>query len=427
MRLGLGDSLRVIHDEIVRLFNLLQNKKQRKIYLSAIEPTQVEDNDVWIDMSDEMSPPVYNKDFSTDVLSIDMRVMSNLTSAYMDIDVNIARSIISNLFIDATVLDTANLIYKDINVDVFIGTNWELTSGGTEYERVYLNHFRAAYYGYFDTSLTYMQSDKYPPKPMGNIDSNKIIVGDKSCTILGLMGMYDERSTTGNGFNNFLSIYTEDGVIPFESLTLSVTHTFKVSKRTVSYQKTFLASEFTNDDVKIKKYIWPDETNGAEPKLFQILHDAYTYKEPVYFSFTTNTSTSAVSLFSLDTDLINTYSFISKEKFNPIKFSRSYGALSSEDISQCPIINSGNIIYFDGIFVYSKKEGYYYKYHIGILLNNKSKFSPFYLTIDDNPETTILVDALNIDIDDKYKVNLWKSILSTKNNIPFNIVFKEKK
>lgn len=276
----LGSPLTKIRDEITKASTWLYNKKQSKITISSIEPVEPDDGDFWIDMGSVTIPPSYDKFYEVYGITMDCYIMDTYLYHTMDIDCYNLGLVQAYLDIDGELYDTTVTAYLDIDCKLI--TPWMLTCGAKLYDRMYLNHYKAAYYGYYsDQHNNYMAGDKYEPKPIGSLVENSFSVSNKTFYITALMAMYDERnqSKEGNGFNVLFGIYIEDGIIPFESITIGFHHHLTwPEKRDIEYVRTIYASEFSTESIYTRYVSWPDETNGAIPKLFEVLHDFWRFQ-----------------------------------------------------------------------------------------------------------------------------------------------------
>lgn len=277
----LGSPLTKIRDEITKASTWLYNKKQSKITISSIEPVEPDDGDFWIDMGSVTIPPSYDKFYVSDAnVLIDCQIIDRFFYKTLDIDCYNLSLVQAYLDIDGELYDTTVTVYLDIDCKLI--TPWMLTCGAKLYERMYLNHYKAAYYGYYsDQYNNYMAGDKYEPVPIGSLIQNSFTVSNKTFYITALMAMYDERnqSKEGNGFNVLFGVYIEDGVIPFESITIGFHHHLAwPEERDIEYVRTIYASEFSTDSIYTRYVSWPDETNGAIPKLFEVLHDFWRFQ-----------------------------------------------------------------------------------------------------------------------------------------------------
>lgn len=276
----LGSPLTKIRDEITKASTWLYNKKQSKITISSIEPVEPDDGDFWIDMGSVTIPPSYDKFYEVYGITMDCYIMDTYLYHTMDIDCYNLGLVQAYLDIDGELYDTTVTAYLDIDCKLI--TPWMLTCGAKLYDRMYLNHYKAAYYGYYsDQHNNYMAGDKYEPKPIGSLVENSFSVSNKTFYITALMAMYDERnqSKEGNGFNVLFGIYIEDGVIPFESITIGFHHHLTwPEERDIEYVRTIYASEFSTESIYTRYVSWPDETNGAIPKLFEVLHDFWRFQ-----------------------------------------------------------------------------------------------------------------------------------------------------
>ena len=276
----LGSPLTKIRDEITKASTWLYNKKQSKITISSIEPVEPDDGDFWIDMGSVTIPPSYDKFYEIYGITMDCYIMDTYLYHTMDIDCYNLGLVQAYLDIDGELYDTTVTAYLDIDCKLI--TPWMLTCGAKLYDRMYLNHYKAAYYGYYsDQHNNYMAGDKYEPKPIGSLVENSFSVSNKTFYITALMAMYDERnqSKEGNGFNVLFGIYIEDGIIPFESITIGFHHHLTwPEERDIEYVRTIYASEFSTESIYTRYVSWPDETNGAIPKLFEVLHDFWRFQ-----------------------------------------------------------------------------------------------------------------------------------------------------
>lgn len=276
----LGSPLTKIRDEITKASTWLYNKKQSKITISSIEPVEPDDGDFWIDMGSVTIPPSYDKFYEVYGITMDCYIMDTYLYHTMDIDCYNLGLVQAYLDIDGELYDTTVTTYLDIDCKLI--TPWMLTCGAKLYDRMYLNHYKAAYYGYYsDQHNNYMAGDKYEPKPIGSLVENSFSVSNKTFYITALMAMYDERnqSKEGNGFNVLFGIYIEDGIIPFESITIGFHHHLTwPEERDIEYVRTIYASEFSTESIYTRYVSWPDETNGAIPKLFEVLHDFWRFQ-----------------------------------------------------------------------------------------------------------------------------------------------------
>lgn len=276
----LGSPLTKIRDEITKASTWLYNKKQSKITISSIEPVEPDDGDFWIDMGSVTIPPSYDKFYEVYGITMDCYIMDTYLYHTMDIDCYNLGLVQAYLDIDGELYDTTVTAYLDIDCKLI--TPWMLTCGAKLYDRMYLNHYKAAYYGYYsDQHNNYMAGDKYEPKPIGSLVENSFSVSNKTFYITALMAMYDERnqSKEGNGFNVLFGIYIEDGIIPFESITIGFHHHLTwPEERDIEYVRTIYASEFSTESIYTRYVSWPDETNGAIPKLFEVLHDFWRFQ-----------------------------------------------------------------------------------------------------------------------------------------------------
>ena len=276
----LGSPLTKIRDEITKASTWLYNKKQSKITISSIEPVEPDDGDFWIDMGSVTIPPSYDKFYEVYGITMDCYIMDTYLYHTMDIDCYNLGLVQAYLDIDGELYDTTVTAYLDIDCKLI--TPWMLTCGAKLYDRMYLNHYKAAYYGYYsDQHNNYMAGDKYEPKPIGSLVENSFSVSNKTFYITALMAMYDERnqSKEGNGFNVLFGIYIEDGIIPFESITIGFHHHLTwPEERDIEYVRTIYTSEFSTESIYTRYVSWPDETNGAIPKLFEVLHDFWRFQ-----------------------------------------------------------------------------------------------------------------------------------------------------
>ena len=276
----LGSPLTKIRDEITKASTWLYNKKQSKITISSIEPVEPDDGDFWIDMGSVTIPPSYDKFYEVYGITMDCYIMDTYLYHTMDIDCYNLGLVQAYLDVDGELYDTTVTAYLDIDCKLI--TPWMLTCGAKLYDRMYLNHYKAAYYGYYsDQHNNYMVGDKYEPTPIGSLVENSFSVSNKTFYITALMAMYDERnqSKEGNGFNVLFGIYIEDGIIPFESITIGFHHHLTwPEERDIEYVRTIYASEFSTESIYTRYVSWPDETNGAIPKLFEVLHDFWRFQ-----------------------------------------------------------------------------------------------------------------------------------------------------
>lgn len=277
----LGSSVKRIQKNVTRLANWLYDKKQSKITISSIEPAQPDDGDFWIDMGSVHTPPSYNNFLEILGPTASCTVEGGYIFNVVDVDC-------SNLAIHIDYIDSDCVVYdthveKYIDVDCNFVTSWMLTCGAKTYDRMYATHYRAAYYGYYgEEHNNYMAGDKYEPVPIGKLDKDYFSITDeKGFYITALMAMYDERnqSKEGNGFNVLFGIYIPDGVIPFKSITIGFHHQLGYpTYRNIVYTRTILDSEFSTDSIYTRYATWPDETNGAIPKLFEVLYDFWRWQ-----------------------------------------------------------------------------------------------------------------------------------------------------
>lgn len=289
----LGATILKIHKNLISMARWLYNKKQSKIVISSIEPADPDDGDFWIDMGNVSVPPSYDKYHESLGPTIDCAIFGGFAFNTFNIDCY-------NLAIQDTYLNSDCVVYntqseKYITVSCDFVTDWILVCGAKTYDRIYATHYKAAYYGYYGNKYNnYMAGDKYEPVPIGSLNTDYFKVTDeKGFYITALLAMYDERnqSKEGNGFNVLFGIYIPDGVIPFKTITIGFHHQIGYPvNRNIVYTRTILNSDFSTDSIYTRYAIWPDETNGAVPKLFEVLYDLWKWQTgeiPLEVSVTT--------------------------------------------------------------------------------------------------------------------------------------------
>lgn len=434
LKLNLGDSPVAIRDTLQTICNKLFNKKCNKIYITSITPKDPDEHDIWFDMGNAVEPPVYDKPISFTPLEIDGTVYESYMSKSISVEGTIRLFTYRDFIVNAILNDKKR--EENFFVDCIIGTDWMMVSGLKFYDRVYTDHYKAAYYGYYDAATLYKQNDKYFPIPIGSLNSNIFTFNGKKYTVTALMGMYDERTTEGNGFTDIFAIDTGDGTINFDRITLTLRHEMKRTGRVIQYVKTLYASDFvTGSKVNIKQAIWPDETNGAIPKLFEILHDLNSQSEgEVGWDIKPYSDTAFFNMkrsYEEDTnnvkiDIPTSGQLVSVPVHSTITSKRKI-RMMREQIKEDPIFvtSNGKSITIESISLridFSANRTYGV-YRLCIALG-KSLFNIATICINGNPESMITLNGVkeSYAISDKEtNINIWKEYINKYDELPIRI------
>lgn len=153
-----------------------------------------------------------------------------------------------------------------------------LIIGIKSYDRVYGSNFRGIYYGYYTEESDFNQEDKYKPVKMGSLSPNSFSISGTEFSIISLLAMNDKRREESNlpGYTYAFILKTPQGIIPFKSITIMIDHQCtNANKENIQCCKTFYDTDFSTDNIYIRKAIWYDINN----ELFNSLEKLYRCKD----------------------------------------------------------------------------------------------------------------------------------------------------
>ena len=283
--------------------------------------------------------------------------------------------------------------------------------------------------GYYTPAANWIQDQDRPPVQIGSMQSAQFDIDGKPFYILSLMAYYDEDNTTsGNGFNVLFTIRTPDRVIPFDSLTITINHQFRYPKRRdVVYTKTITAEEFDSEDLLVRHATWSDETNGAIPKLFEILYDLNHYSDiPVNVDLKATVNGNTYGFTKTTNALIH-----GKDIDIPVEEIRKITDTGDIDIQTGYNILSkyNNLEPVKSIIIKREKDsaGRYIKY-LEVEFSDVS-YTAANITLRDNYDSGLRIKTKDIvnnkfKVTDPYKVKIWSEVFSTSLSSGTTVIFR---
>ena len=423
MAFGLAHLTTLLSDSANKLFN----KKQNKIRVSFLRPNAAEEGDIWIDTG-EHSAQVFNKPYIDDnFLSLTAVIEQLEASKEVNISGFVEEHLSKDINISADIINNTADKYIDIMAEV--SSNWVLKSGRKEYDRMYGKHFRTAYYGYYTPAANWIQDQDRPPVQIGSIQSAQFDIDGKPFYILSLMAYYDEDNTaSGNGFNVLFTIRTPDRVIPFDNLTITINHQFRYPKRRdVVYTKTITAEEFDSEDLLVRHATWADETNGAIPKLFEILYDLNHYSDiPVNIDLKATVNGNTYGFTKTTNALIH-----GKDIDIPVEEIRKITDTGDIDIQTGynTLGKYNNLEPVKSIIIKREKDsaGRYIKY-LEVEFSDVS-YTAANITLRDNYDSGLRIKSKDIvnnkfKVTDPYKVKIWSEVFNTSLSSGTTVIFR---